>query len=148
MENPGPLRILDVRPTIARGGHPLEEVLAAAKALPKDGVLELIAPFEPRPLMKKLEAQGCAVRSTERDGAWSVLVAKRALPTLHDFSELEAPEPMERTLEAAVALAEGAVLLALVPRFPQPLIPELEAQGFEVAATLRPDGTALVWVRR
>lgn len=110
--------------------------------------MELIAPFEPRPLMKKLEAQGCAVRSTERDGVWSVLVGRGALPTLHDFSELEAPQPMEQTLLVAVALTQGAVLLALVPRFPQPLIPELEAQGFEVAAAMRPDGTALVWVRR
>ncbi len=140
--------MLDVRPTLARGDHPVEEVLAAAAALADDGVLEIIAPFEPRPLMRKLEAQGFSVASSEREGVWAVRVGKRPLPALLDSSELSPPEPMERTLEAAVALAPGAVLLALVPRVPRLLLPELEGRGFAVSVAERPDGTALVWVRR
>lgn len=49
---------LDVRQTIAAGGEPLEEILAAADQVAEGGTLELLAPFEPVPLYPVLRRRG------------------------------------------------------------------------------------------
>lgn len=41
---------LDVRPILASGRDPFADVMTAAQALPPDGVLIVVAPFDPKPL--------------------------------------------------------------------------------------------------
>jgi len=55
---------LDVRPTIAAGGEPFGEILAAADQVVEGGVLEVLAPFEPIPLYTALSRRGFAHRTT------------------------------------------------------------------------------------
>lgn len=142
------LCVLDVRPVLARGEHPLEEALAAAAALEEHGVLELVAPFEPRPLMAKLRGAGCEVASARQpDGTWLVRAGKGALAPLEELAELTPPEPLERVLEAVAALPPGAVLVAHLPRDPLLLKPQLEARGLAWQVALRPDRSAVLWVR-
>lgn len=140
--------VLDVRPVIARGEHPLLEALAAAGALEERGVLELIAPFEPRPLMAKLRDAGCEVVSAQQaDGSWLVRAGKGSLPPLAEYAELTPPEPLERVLEAVSLLPPGAVFVAHLPRDPLLVRPQLEARGLAWQVALRPDRSAVLWVR-
>ena len=145
------LQVLDVRPTLARGDHPVDEVLAAADALAPGGVVELIVPFEPRPLMQRLVEHGCTVQSFAPATAgdpWVVRAGKGGLAPLRDYADLEAPEPLERVLADVTALPPGTPYLARLPRNPVMLVPQLEARGLEHALTQRPDGSALLWARR
>lgn len=54
-------RTLDVRPLLAQGRHPLDQVLEAWAALAPGQRLCVIAPFEPAPMMALFSAQGAAV---------------------------------------------------------------------------------------
>ena len=54
----GPVTSLDVRPLLAAGEEPFDAIMAAVAALPPDGILEIIAPFEPVPLYAVLRARG------------------------------------------------------------------------------------------
>lgn len=65
-----------------------------------------------------------------------------------DLRGLPAPEPLVRALEAAAALGPGERLDLLTPVMPYPLLQALAAQGFDVAAERRDDGSAGVTVRR
>jgi len=143
------LEVLDVRPVIAKGEHPLAEVMTIAQALEPNGVLELIAPFEPRPLMARLRDAGCEVTSQHQpDGTWLVRAGKDHLAPLEELTLLPAPEPLERVLEASARLLPGAVFTAHLPRNPALLTPHLEARGLRWKVAERPDGTAVVWVKR
>jgi len=50
--------VIDVRPIIASGGEPLNEILAAADTVPDRGRLVVIAPFEPIPLYGMMRQMG------------------------------------------------------------------------------------------
>jgi hypothetical protein len=50
--------VVDVRPLIASGGEPLDEILAAAHAVPDGGRLVVLAPFEPMPLYGVMRQMG------------------------------------------------------------------------------------------
>lgn len=54
----GPVTTLDVRPLLAAGEEPFEAIMSVLAGLPPDGVLEIIAPFEPVPLYRVLQARG------------------------------------------------------------------------------------------
>lgn len=69
-------------------------------------------------------------------------------PVVLDVRGLPAPEPLERALSAAQALASGAELVVLTPLMPYPLLQLLSARGFEAAAEFLPGGQARVRVRR
>jgi TusA-related sulfurtransferase len=69
-------------------------------------------------------------------------------PEVLDLSELSPPEPLERLLHAAAALGPGESLVALLPRDPVHARPHLVARGLAVEVAVRPDGRALVTVRR
>lgn len=143
------LLVVDVRPIIEKGGHPLTSVMEAAATLEPHGMLEVVAPFEPRPLAAHLRASGFEVRaSPTADGAWHVDVARPPLPAVAEWADLPPPEPLERLLHAVAALPEGGVLVAHLPRDPRLARPELEARGLDWQVALRPDGTALLWARR
>jgi len=49
---------IDARPTLAAGGHPIAEVLAALQRLGPGEVLELLTPFVPGPLHERAQAMG------------------------------------------------------------------------------------------
>jgi hypothetical protein len=69
----GPVTTLDVRPLLAMGEEPFQDIMAAVDALPKDGVLELLAPFAPVPLYAVLGNRGYAHATRQReDGAFQV----------------------------------------------------------------------------
>jgi len=68
-----PVTTLDVRALIAMGAEPFEDIMAAVDALPKDGALELVAPFAPVPLYAVLGNRGFAHVTRQRDdGAFVV----------------------------------------------------------------------------
>lgn len=62
---------LDVRPLIARGEEPFQQIMAAVATLkPNEGLL-LIAPFLPSPLIERMRSAGYEVRPERgADGAW------------------------------------------------------------------------------
>lgn len=59
---------LDVRQTIAAGGEPFGEILAAADQIAEGGTLEVLAPFEPIPLYTALSRRGFAHHTTPLSG--------------------------------------------------------------------------------
>ncbi|HEX8938651.1 MAG TPA: DUF2249 domain-containing protein [Candidatus Limnocylindrales bacterium] len=71
-ETPRPI-VLDVRPTIAAGADPFEEIMAAAENAIAGQDLVIVNSFEPFPLYDRLAALGFDHR-TERlpDGDWRV----------------------------------------------------------------------------
>lgn len=145
----GPLVMLDVRPLLARGADPLDTILEALQRTPPGGLVEIVAPFRPTPLLTLLERRGYRSRETETDsGDWRIEVLLEGSPDVTDLSHLEAPEPLERVLSDAARLEPGETLLARVPRFPRLLFPHLEERGLDWDAAESPDGTALVQVRR
>lgn len=69
----GPVSTLDVRSILAMGEEPFQDIMAAVDALPRDGVLELVAPFAPVPLYAVLGNRGYAHVTRQReDGAFVV----------------------------------------------------------------------------
>jgi len=131
------LRVLDLGAAFAQ-----DEVLTVAAGLRAGGVLEAIG--GPDSLQTELRARGFVV-SVEKG---FVRAGKGALPPLVDLTELEAPEPMHRVLQALSRLAPGEVFLARLPHRPAPLLPMLDARGVSYDVALRPDGTALLWLQR
>ena len=49
---------LDVRPILASGREPFEEIMRAARGVPVNGMMVLIAPFDPKPLRDVLRGSG------------------------------------------------------------------------------------------
>ncbi len=70
-------RVLDVRPILAAGGEPLEEILAAAGGVPTGGSLVVIAPFEPVPLFGALRQLRFSHESAPEDGGGFRIVFTR-----------------------------------------------------------------------
>ena len=70
---------LDVRPTLAAGGEPFDEIMRAIAALAPGEDLELIAPFEPMPLYDVLARRGFEhVARPLGDGAGFAVTFRRA----------------------------------------------------------------------
>ncbi len=140
---------LDVRPILAGGRDPLSDILAALERCAADGVLKLIAPFRPVPLIALLEQRGLSVTATPGErGVWHVEVMGPQAPPPLELRELPAPEPLEHALEAAAALPVGGVMLARTPRLPRLLLGQLEARGLRFSVHEEPDGSALILIRR
>ncbi len=127
----------------------LEQVSRALERVPEDGVLKMRLACDPEPLAAPLRRRGFRVRS-ERLAAdhWSLELQPEGGPAILDLRDLEAPEPMERILEACAKLAPGAALMARTPCYPRPLFSQLEHRALLWAACEEPDGSALVHVRR
>ncbi|MEO6001942.1 MAG: DUF2249 domain-containing protein [Opitutus sp.] len=65
---------LDVRPQIAAGGSPFEQIITATSALAVGEALLVITPFLPSPLIEKLQSEGFSARPQRRgDAAWETL---------------------------------------------------------------------------
>ncbi len=72
---PGTLRpvVLDVRPTIAAGGDPYDEIMAAAGSAGPGQDLVIVNSFEPFPLYERLAALGFTHGSARLpNGDWQV----------------------------------------------------------------------------
>lgn len=92
-------------------------------------------------------APRAGVRAARATGEASGGVAEAGLACL-DLRELPAPEPFERGLAAADALAPGAGIVLLTPRLPGPLLGLLQERGFATRARVQSDGSARVVVQR
>lgn len=69
--------VVDARPTIAAGGEPFADIMAAADATGDDQVLVVYAPFEPTPLEGVLAGQGFRYVADELDGGdWRVTFSR------------------------------------------------------------------------
>jgi len=143
------LSVLDVRPMLEDGRDPLGLILRQLEHLPVDGVLKVIAPFRPGPLLSLLDGRG--YRATARQAephAWQVEIQPPGPVEIMDYRDLEAPLPMERILEATPGLPPGGALLARVPHVPRPLFPLLRKRQLSWLVYREPDGTALIRVCR
>ncbi|MDO8789549.1 MAG: DUF2249 domain-containing protein [Sulfuritalea sp.] len=70
------------------------------------------------------------------------------MTTVIDGREMQPPEPMERTLEALDALAEGDDLLLLLYCQPHPLFNILKQNGYAWSDELRADGTREIRIHK
>ena len=136
---------VDGRALLARGVDPLAAVLDGLADAGPGSVLRLDAPFHPAPLVRLLEGRGLrvSVQAHAKDHhALLGLVPPAEDPI--DLRGLEAPEPLERVLQATVALSPGGTYLARTPRFPRLLLGRLAEQGVSANVHQEPDGSALV----
>ncbi len=144
-----PLAVLDVRPILASGRDPLQSILDHLGRLPTGGVLQVIAPFRPKPLLALLAGRGHAVRDRdEGGGVFHVEIAATDSPPIQDLRDLEAPLPLEHVLTVAAQLRQGETQVFRVPRLPTLVLPHLAARGVAYCARQEPDGSALLWVGR
>lgn len=137
-----PVCLLDVEPILGGGTDPLGAILAARDALPRGGVLAVIAPFRPVPLLGVLARRGCVVADEPLGDGRFLVTAVVGGPAITDLRDLEPPEPLERAL--SVRLGPGEVWIARMPRFPRLLVPRLEARGLAHTIVTLPDDTALL----
>jgi uncharacterized protein (DUF2249 family) len=62
----------DVRPLLARGADPYDEILRRVDTLAPGGGVVIVAPFLPAPLIEKLRSEGFLTRiERHADGAWA-----------------------------------------------------------------------------
>lgn len=140
------IRELDIRPIVAARAAPIGPILSAIDTLPADGALRLITPFEPVPLYRKLGEMGFDHATRQRDdGAWEVLFTRHGAtppePVLLDLRNLEPPAPMQRALEAAAALPDHGVLIALTRFRPVHLLSVLDERGLAWETNEQADGS-------
>ena len=157
---------LDVRPILRKGEEPFTVIMDAVRKLGPGQALRLLATFEPVPLYAALAKKGFAHAAREfGDGDWEVVFTPTAAlahpqkgqpvrsttgsaapsvwpePSRHlDNRDLEAPEPLVRTLAAIEELQPGEVLSALLCREPVFLLPKLNDRGHEWRGAFEADG--------
>jgi hypothetical protein len=128
---------------------PLKAILEALDGVTADGVLQITAPFHPKPLIALLDARGVRVETRAHPGGLWVLEAANAdAGPVRDLRDLEAPEPMEAVLRAGAALRPGQSGLFRTPQVPRLLMPMLRNRGLVFSFAEQPDGTALLYVGR
>lgn len=139
------LQLLDVRPLLSRGVDPLETILGALATLPEAGVLAVLAPFHPTPLVMLLRGRGHAVQVEALEaGRFLLLAVLGGQPAIEDLRDLEPPEPLERVLTAASSLEDSHVHLARTPRSPRLLAQRLRERAARFELLDLPDGSALI----
>jgi len=70
---PPKFKTFDVRPLLARGEDPLQQIRARVDALTQGQGLTIIAPFMPSPLIELLKSEGFnTAMEHRRDGAWVI----------------------------------------------------------------------------
>jgi uncharacterized protein (DUF2249 family) len=148
---------LDVRPDIRAGAEPCSKILEQAGRLQEGDTLQLLVPFEPKPLYDLLARQGFTHEARALEGgAWEVrftrtLAAESSAASVPsgtsscgsssgepassrvidiDVRGLSPPQPLVRVLDALATLPEGVALRARTDRKPVLLFEQLEARGF------------------
>lgn len=85
---------LDVRPVLASGGEPFEQIMSAAGRLPPGGTLELTAPFEPVPLYPVMRRRGFTGRAEVRGPAeWVVTFRDTGVAPTSTLTEIVSRVP-------------------------------------------------------
>lgn len=70
---------LDVRPMLAQGEHPVNQVMAEYQQMPAGKIYKMIAPFLPAPLIDKLSSLGAAHWIDQQsDGLFEIYFYKKA----------------------------------------------------------------------
>jgi len=157
---------LDVRPQLAAGDDPFKIIIAATRELPAGGILELIASFEPAPMIRVLQKQGwvnwvrwegesCHVAFWYAEGKKAggnidgISVPSERLQKLDtgwviDVRGLEPPQPMMFVLRV---LENSDLVLPLTvkhQRVPSVLFSHLEDDGFKWTTAEHDDGVDVV----
>jgi uncharacterized protein (DUF2249 family) len=137
---------LDVRPTLAEGVDPFEQIIGFVDTLeaPGDGTVPafvLVAPFDPKPLRRLFASRGYEALPRQLGPAhWQVLFRSavpgdrrcwRADDGLHvDVRGLPAPEPLRAVLEAIGRAGAGEEVVVHHDRDPLMLFDELLERGW------------------
>jgi uncharacterized protein (DUF2249 family) len=154
------LVILDVRPGLAKGIDPFQEIMATKQELADDETLKIINTFEPIPLINKFKAMGYQ-SWTERpeEGVIHTFFKKESggqadeLPNVETFEgtdfqqkltsfcdrinkidvrQLEMPEPMVNILKELENLEPDHALFVEHKKMPQFLLPELKDRNYSI----------------
>ncbi len=141
------LVVLDVRPNLAAGEEPIELILGAVEALGPGGVLRVIAPFRPTPLLALLRGRGHSVEVEGAGGRWDVDIVIGGMPAIVDLRDLPAPEPLESILLATADLLPGGIHVARTPQVPELLFGRLRDRGLAFDHVDGPRG-CVVWILR
>ncbi len=163
MTSPASPATLDVRPILAAGGEPFEEIMLAVASLSPGQGLRLLASFKPVPLFGLMSqrgythaereigggdwevtfspaANGGAQTHTAAAGAAAPPAAKSAPQPFLDVRGLPPPEPMQRALEAVEALGAGESMVLLTDREPTLLHQELARRSHAYSCESSADG--------
>ena len=73
---------------------------------------------------------------------------EEGLPEAVDLRGLEAPEPMEKILQACTSLEPNGLFLAHLPHVPHPLFPHLETRGIVWQIHEKADSSVLLLIRK
>jgi uncharacterized protein (DUF2249 family) len=112
----------DARPAIAAGEEPLNDILTLSESLADADTLEVIAPFDPRPLYDALHARGFRVRPARLDAgtdAWHTLFTRVDISEEHTVAGVRSRHPATASVLAALGLDSccgGAHALAFAAR--------------------------------
>jgi len=157
---------LDVRHQLAAGDDPFKTIIAATRKLPAGGILDLIASFEPAPMIRVLQKQGwaswvrwegdaCHVafwfadQAQASGGDKGITVPADRLQKLTDgwvidVRGLEPPQPMVYVLRT---LEDPQLMLPLTikhQRVPSVLFSHLEDKDYKWSTTEHNDGVDVV----
>jgi len=157
---------LDVRPILAGGSDPFNEIMEVVNSLNIDDTLKIINTFEPVPLIHKLEKLGFKswVERIDNDLVHAFFKKELESDSLKkedtenlpvDFEQkfksfigkmkhvdvraLEMPEPMTTILEELEQLPNDYCLFVDHKKVPQFLLPELKDRGFEILYSKKSD---------
>lgn len=127
---------LDVRPVLQKGVDPFQEIMAARQQLKPGQSLELVAPFEPVPLISLFTNQGFSACSEQRsDSEWIIRFtptsSNESAPRELDLRNLEPPAPLQKALEAIAALGRDDLLILHTRFRPVHLFEQLEEGAFD-----------------
>jgi len=158
-ENSLTIVTLDVRPTIASGSDPFQQIMQAISILKEDETLKIINVFVPIPLINVLKGRGFkswtnSISSNEHHTFFTkstgTVVEKKEENNKEEKGDfdaklssfgnnvkeidvrlLEMPEPMVTILEELESLPQNHVLLVNHKKVPQFLLPELKSRNFK-----------------
>ncbi|VAV95041.1 hypothetical protein MNBD_ALPHA02-1525 [hydrothermal vent metagenome] len=136
---------MDVRPILAEGIDPLDQILARVAQLSPEDILVIEAPFDPLPLRRRLATMGYDNYGTAlSEGHWKVFFKQNDICPLPEFPDLppfpstwrdgvlemdlrhlDPPNPMIAILKAIESGQGGDVFTARLMRDPVYLYPEL-----------------------
>lgn len=142
------LHHLDVRPLLAKGEDPLSAIIEALTETHSRGLLEVMAPFEPGPLLALMTSRGALVNVTHLQ-ADLVRLWIRKDPAVELF-ELAEPDSESNALalrERAARLEPGASMLAFTQRpAPRSLARLLREQNLDLHTRPATGGGTLCFV--
>ncbi|MCK9486926.1 MAG: DUF2249 domain-containing protein [Dehalococcoidia bacterium] len=73
------MALIDVREDIVAGREPFARIMSAVQGLASDEDLELVAPFEPKPLYDAMAERGYTHTTAEEPGGiWRVIFRRAA----------------------------------------------------------------------